>query len=78
MIALVLFFNFMYICFNLKEFVHGINIIPVTPATALLLDQNFVESEWPVLGYFLPGRITANLTNPVCSANPGIYLYPSF
>jgi hypothetical protein len=51
------------------EYVHGINIIPVTPATALLLDQTFVASEWPVLGYYLPAQ-TSPSVEQACSLNP--------
>jgi Glycosyl hydrolase family 81 C-terminal domain len=53
------------------EYVHGINIIPVTPATSLLLDQSFVELEWLELGYFLPNSIAEKLTTPSCSSNSG-------
>ena len=53
-----------------QEYVHGINIIPVTPATALVLDQAFVESEWPVLGYFLPEQ-TNIVVEASCALNPG-------
>ena len=53
---------------------HGINIIPVTPATALVLDQTFVESEWSVLGYFLPEQTSA-VVEVSCALNPGINSY---
>jgi hypothetical protein len=31
------------------EYVHGIQIMPLTPATALLLQPHFVRKEWPLL-----------------------------
>jgi len=34
---------------NRPEYVHGINILPFTPITELLLDENFVEQQYPVL-----------------------------
>jgi endo-1,3(4)-beta-glucanase len=51
------------------EYVHGINIMPVTPATALLIDQAFVMTEWPVLG----SRLTpaAPPASKLCAANQG-------
>lgn len=32
------------------EFVHGINMMPLTPITAILFDQPYVMKEWPVVG----------------------------
>ena len=36
------------------EYVHGIQIMPVTPATSLLFNAAFVEKEWPLLADRLP------------------------
>lgn len=36
------------------EYVHGIQIMPVTPATGLLLEPSFVKKEWPLLAARLP------------------------
>ena len=36
------------------EYVHGIQIMPVTPATGLLLEPSFVKKEWPLLADRLP------------------------
>eukprot|EP00595_Chromulina_sp_UTEXLB2642_P000252 CAMPEP_0196762572 /NCGR_PEP_ID=MMETSP1095-20130614/2279_1 /TAXON_ID=96789 ORGANISM="Chromulina nebulosa, Strain UTEXLB2642" /NCGR_SAMPLE_ID=MMETSP1095 /ASSEMBLY_ACC=CAM_ASM_000446 /LENGTH=448 /DNA_ID=CAMNT_0042113835 /DNA_START=1227 /DNA_END=2573 /DNA_ORIENTATION=+ len=32
------------------EYVHGINMMPLSPATAVLFDQQYVMQQWPVLG----------------------------
>jgi endo-1,3(4)-beta-glucanase len=36
------------------QYVHGIQILPVTPITAALFDQKFVLVEWPLLSQMLP------------------------
>ena len=54
------------------EYVHGINIMPVTPVTAILLDQPYVMTQWPVLAARLPppppqgSRLCAN--NAICAS----------
>ena len=53
---------------NQPEFVHGINMMPVTPATALLFDQAYVELQWPVLEHRLPPPSPP--AQQQCSANP--------
>lgn len=55
------------------EYVHGINIMPVTPATSLLIDQAFVMIEWPVLG----SRLTPATppASKLCAANQGNIIY---
>jgi endoglucanase Acf2 len=58
---------------NQLEYVHGINIMPLTPATALLLDSQYVATQWPVLGNRLP-PVTSTTTQQ-CSANPRKTLY---
>ena len=55
---------------NNPQYVHGINIIPVTPVTALLFDRPYVSIEWSVLGYFLP-NMNISSSNPSCDSNPG-------
>ena len=51
------------------EYVHGINILPVTPATSILFDRAYVKLEWPVLGYFLPTNLNTSHRNTACSSN---------
>eukprot|EP01038_Epipyxis_sp_PR26KG_P003988 gene3988-5712_t len=49
------------------EFVHGINMMPLSPATALLFDQSYVQYQYPVLA----NRLQPN-PSPVqqlCNAN---------
>lgn len=45
--------------------------MPVTPATALLLDRDFVQEQWPLLGSVLPTPEEAKKAEAkvVCSAN---------
>ena len=47
------------------EYVHGINIMPLTPVTAALFDTPYVMREWTVLGSRLPTPL------PVASPNNG-------
>jgi len=49
------------------EYVHGINIMPVTPVTALLLDLPFVSVQYPLLASRLPPPTLPE--NQLCSAN---------
>ena len=50
------------------QYVHGINIIPVTPVTNHLFDRPYVSTEWSVLGYFLPSTNVPKI-NASCSLN---------
>jgi len=52
------------------EYVHGINILPITPATALLLDQPYVSVQYPLLASRLPAPAAApaTVTSPQCAA----------
>lgn len=54
------------------EYVHGINMMPLTPATSALFNQEYVALEWPVLGYRLKD-IDSETRNrsPRCANNPG-------
>ena len=52
---------------NQPEYVHGINVMPVTPATALLLDHAFVAAAYPVLARSLPLPVPAEMQ--LCSAS---------
>ena len=51
------------------KYVHGINMLPLTPVTAVLFDQSFVRYQYPVLATSLPNT---TLINRACSANPGL------
>lgn len=51
------------------EYVNGINMMPVTPALAALMDQPFVEVQYPALASRVPP--VPPPVNPACSANPG-------
>lgn len=57
------------------EYVHGINIMPLTPVTAALFDVPFVLKEWPVLGSRLPPTPAPVASSPAslgpeCSSRP--------
>jgi hypothetical protein len=45
--------------------------MPITPATSLLLDRDFVSEEWPVLGSSLPSPEEEEMAaaKVVCSVN---------
>lgn len=49
------------------EYVHGINMMPVTPATALLFDQPFAALQYPLLASRLPPPVTPEKQQ--CSSN---------
>lgn len=49
------------------EYVHGIQMMPVTPVTAVLFDQSFVQMEYPLLAFRLPAAPSADKV--ACSAN---------
>lgn len=53
---------------NEPEYVHGINLMPVTPATSLLFDQPFVELQWSVLERRVPPPVQS--AQQKCEANP--------
>ena len=54
------------------EFVHGINMMPITPVTSLLFDQAYVDLQWPVLEHRVPPPVSPTLqkceSNPQCQA----------
>lgn len=56
---------------NEPEFVHGINIIPLTPITSLLLPYNFSKQQFLLLKPRLPPPISINdqqcASNSICS-----------
>lgn len=59
---------------NKREYVSGINMMPVSPLTALLFDADFVAKQWPLMYR----RIRDNpVLQPSCMSNPGIR-YPVF
>lgn len=41
------------------EYVHGINMMPVTPVTTMLFDQNFAAQQYPLLASRLPPPVSA-------------------
>lgn len=54
------------------EFVHGINMMPLTPITSVLFDQKFVKSQWPILASRLAAEHnTVPEDVRKCSANKG-------
>ena len=60
------------------EYVHGINIMPVTPVTAILFDQQYVMTEYPALASRLPPPASAGskqCANNVQCAAAGILGY---
>ena len=50
------------------EFVHGINLMPLSPITSVLFDSTYVQLQYPVLGGRLPPPTLPSLA--LCSANP--------
>lgn len=52
---------------NEVEFVHGINMMPLSPATAVLFDQSFVQMQFAILSPRLPS--VSSLSQPQCNAN---------
>ena len=58
---------------NEPEYVHGINMMPLTPISSALFNQEFVIVEWPVVGYRLETLLAQ--TGPkstLCSRNTGL------
>lgn len=55
---------------NQQEYVHGINLMPITPATTLLFDQAYVTTEYPFLARTLdiPDSDSPH-GSPSCDAN---------
>ncbi len=49
------------------EYVHGINIMPLSPATATVFDDWYVSGQYPVLASALPGPIPEQ--SEYCAAN---------
>lgn len=52
---------------NNPEYVHGINMMPLTPASALLFDPAFARLQWPALALRL--QQAGHTGDPLCSAN---------
>ena len=52
---------------NDLEFVHGINMMPLSPATALLFDSSYVQLQYPILASRLPPPVPPGSSQ--CSAN---------
>jgi endo-1,3(4)-beta-glucanase len=53
------------------EYVHGINIMPLTPLTASLFDVGYVKKQWPILASRLPSTSPSKQPVPVsCAKNP--------
>jgi len=50
------------------EYVHGINMMPLSPVTAALFDSQYVQTQYPVLATRLPPPLPVNQQQ--CSANP--------
>ena len=51
------------------EYVYGINTMPVTPASALLLDQPYVSAVYPLLASRLLSVTSVSEQQQLCSAN---------
>ena len=54
------------------EYVHGINLIPVTPVTSSLFSTSFAEKQWPILYNRLKTSGKSSVTAS-CSANAGMH-----
>lgn len=54
----------------------GLFRMPLTPATALLFDQDYVRNQWPVLGSRLVSKPVVKNSLPECSAHPGMAYIP--
>lgn len=52
------------------EYVHGINMMPLSPATALLFDRNYVQFQYPILAARWSDSGGSKSISPVCSDNP--------
>lgn len=51
------------------EYLHGINMMPLTPVTALLFEQSYVSKQWEVLGSRLINQTPITSKEASCSAH---------